>query len=90
MRMIGIVLIVLLAAQGTANAQSTPVPIPTGPSASSQPGQPPPVPHVSFDGPALTFDFPEVQIGVAEYEEGRTSATTWWSSTGSMLRVVIR
>jgi len=34
-----------------------------------------PAPHVSFDGPALTFDFPEVQIGVAEYEEGPTGAT---------------
>jgi len=30
-----------------------------------------PSPHVSFDGPALKFDFPEVRIGVAEYEEGR-------------------
>ena len=28
-------------------------------------------PHVFFDGPALKFDFPEVRIGVAEYEEGR-------------------
>jgi len=34
-----------------------------------------PTPHVSFDGPALTFDFPGVKIGVAEYEEGPTGAT---------------
>jgi L-aminopeptidase/D-esterase-like protein len=34
-----------------------------------------PSPHVSFDGPALTFDFPAVQVGAAEYEEGPTGAT---------------
>jgi L-aminopeptidase/D-esterase-like protein len=34
-----------------------------------------PVPHVSFDGPSLAFDFPAVNIGVAEYEEGPTGAT---------------
>lgn len=34
-----------------------------------------PVPHVSFDGPSLAFDFPAVKIGVAEYEEGPTGAT---------------
>ena len=34
-----------------------------------------PTPHVSFDGPALKFDFPEVKIGVAEYEEGPTGTT---------------
>jgi L-aminopeptidase/D-esterase-like protein len=34
-----------------------------------------PAPHVSFDGPLLAFDFPGVQIGVAEYEEGPTGAT---------------
>ena len=34
-----------------------------------------PSPHVSSDGPALAFDFPAVQIGAAEYEEGPTGAT---------------
>ena len=34
-----------------------------------------PTPHVSYDGPALTFDFPGVMIGVAEYEEGPTGTT---------------
>jgi L-aminopeptidase/D-esterase-like protein len=34
-----------------------------------------PVPHVSGDGPALTFDFPGLQVGVAEYEEGPTGVT---------------
>jgi L-aminopeptidase/D-esterase-like protein len=36
---------------------------------------PAPTPNVSFDGPALNFEFPGVQIGVAEYEEGPTGAT---------------
>jgi 6-aminohexanoate-oligomer endohydrolase len=30
---------------------------------------------VPVEGPSLTFDFPAVQIGVAEYEEGPTGAT---------------
>jgi L-aminopeptidase/D-esterase-like protein len=34
-----------------------------------------PTPHISFDGPALNFDFPAVKIGVAEYEEGPTGTT---------------
>jgi len=34
-----------------------------------------PTPHVCLDGPALTFDFPGVKIGVAEYEEGPTGTT---------------
>jgi len=35
------------------------------------------IPHLSLDGPALKFDFPEVRIGVAEYEEGPTGATVF-------------
>jgi L-aminopeptidase/D-esterase-like protein len=34
-----------------------------------------PTPHVSYDGPALMFDFPGVMVGVAEYEEGPTGTT---------------
>jgi L-aminopeptidase/D-esterase-like protein len=34
-----------------------------------------PVPHVAYDGPSLSFDFPGVQIGVAEYPEGPTGTT---------------
>jgi Peptidase family S58 len=75
MRMTGVVLTALLAAPLAANAQSTPAAIPTSPPARAQPAEPPLVPHVSFDGPALTFDFPAVKIGVAEYEEGPTGAT---------------
>jgi hypothetical protein len=36
---------------------------------------PKPTPHVSYDGPALTFDFPGIMIGAAEYEEGPTGTT---------------
>jgi L-aminopeptidase/D-esterase-like protein len=34
-------------------------------------------PHVSFDPPALAFDFPGLRIGVAEYEEGPTGCTVF-------------
>jgi hypothetical protein len=43
--------------------------------AEAAPAETLPVAHVSTDGPALTFDFPAVRIGVAEYEEGPTGAT---------------
>ena len=36
-----------------------------------------PVPVTAFAGPALTFDFPAVRIGVAEYDEGPTGATVF-------------
>jgi L-aminopeptidase/D-esterase-like protein len=60
-----LLIIALLAAPLAGNAQAAP----------ASPAVPLPVPRVSFDGPALTFDFPAVQIGVAEYEEGPTGAT---------------
>src|SRR5579871_1724983 len=34
-------------------------------------------PRTSFDGPMLTFDFPGLEIGVAEYEEGPTGCTVF-------------
>jgi 6-aminohexanoate-oligomer endohydrolase len=36
------------------------------------------VPRVIFDGPALTFDFPGLRIGVAEYDEGPTGTTVFY------------
>ena len=36
-----------------------------------------PVPRTRFDGPALTFEFPGLRIGVAEYEEGPTGTTVF-------------
>ena len=35
------------------------------------------VPRTSFDGPELRFDFPGLDIGVAEYEEGPTGCTVF-------------
>ena len=35
------------------------------------------VPRTSFDGPELRFDFPGLQIGVAEYDEGPTGCTVF-------------
>jgi L-aminopeptidase/D-esterase-like protein len=32
-------------------------------------------PRTTFDGPSLAFDFPGLQIGVAEYDEGPTGCT---------------
>lgn len=34
-------------------------------------------PRTDFAGPTLTFDFPELRIGVAEYEEGPTGCTVF-------------
>ena len=42
---------------------------------SPTPAQVLPIAHVSFDGPALSFDLSNVQIGVAEYEDGPTGTT---------------
>ncbi|MGA8436968.1 MAG: P1 family peptidase [Candidatus Sulfotelmatobacter sp.] len=75
MRMIVALLTAVLASPLAGNAESMPTPTPTDPGGAQQPAQPPPVPHVSFDGPALSFDFPAVKIGVAQYEEGPTGAT---------------
>ena len=36
-----------------------------------------PIPRTHFDGPALTFDFPGLRIGVAEYDEGPTGTTVF-------------
>src|SRR6266550_1810403 len=35
------------------------------------------VPRTSFDGPELRFDFPGLETGVAEYEEGPTGCTVF-------------
>ena len=39
--------------------------------------QPPPIPDTIVRGPVLTFDFPEVHIGIAEYAEGPTGTTVF-------------
>ena len=77
MRIQAVLFIALLAGSLPANTQSAPAARATHARGDSSPTGPVPVPvpRVSFDGPALTFDFPAVQIGVAEYEEGPTGAT---------------
>ena len=49
-----------------------------------------PKPHVSYDGPALTFDFPGVRVGVAEYEAGPTGTTVLYFPTPVVAAVDVR
>ena len=88
MRMNVVLLTALLAAPLAANAQSTPTT--ADPAKAQRPGQPRLVPHVSFDGPALTFDFPGVKVGVAEYEEGPTGTTVLYFPTPVVAAVDVR
>jgi L-aminopeptidase/D-esterase-like protein len=48
------------------------------------------IPVTSFDGPALTFDFPGLRIGVAEYAEGPTGCTVFEFIPGALTAVDIR
>ena len=41
------------------------------------------VPVVAFDGPTLDFDFPGLEIGVAEYDEGPTGCTVFHFPDGA-------
>jgi L-aminopeptidase/D-esterase-like protein len=78
---------VLLAAALTANAQSSAA---AAAQLVASPAEQRPVPQISFDGRALNFDFPAVQIGVAEYEEGPTGATVLLFRTPVMAAVDVR
>src|ERR1700722_15130608 len=90
MRIKAIFVAALLAAPLAANAQSTPATHSVKPHAETSSTEPLPVPRVSFEGPALTFDFPAVQIGVAEYEEGPTGATVLFFRNPAMAAVDVR
>jgi len=48
------------------------------------------VPLTAFTGPALEFDFPDLHLGVAEYEEGPTGATVFYFPAGAMAAVDVR
>lgn len=48
------------------------------------------VPVVNPDGPVLEFDFPGLEIGVAEYAEGPTGCTVFHFPAGAVLAVDIR
>jgi L-aminopeptidase/D-esterase-like protein len=47
-------------------------------------------PHINFDPPRLTFDFPALQIGVAEYPEGPTGCTVFSFGRGAACAADIR
>ena len=47
-------------------------------------------PQTEFDGPRLTFDFPELAIGVAEYAEGPTGCTVFQFGHSAVAAVDIR
>ncbi len=47
-------------------------------------------PRTTFDGPTLTFDFPALQIGVAEYDEGPTGCTVFHFPDGVATAIDVR
>ena len=47
-------------------------------------------PITRFDGPALAFDFPGLEIGVAEYEPGPTGCTVFCFPAGAVTAMDIR
>jgi L-aminopeptidase/D-esterase-like protein len=48
------------------------------------------VPVTSFSGASLEFDFSNLHIGMAEYEEGPTGATVFYFPAGAMAAVDVR
>jgi L-aminopeptidase/D-esterase-like protein len=48
------------------------------------------VPLTAFTGPVLELDFPDLHIGVAEYEAGPTGATVFHFPAGAMAAVDVR
>jgi len=48
------------------------------------------VPRTEFDGPALEFDFPGLEIGVAEYDEGPTGCTVFHFRDGASCSTDVR
>lgn len=47
-------------------------------------------PITSFEGPVLKFDFPALQIGIAEYKEGPTGCTVFYFPEGATAAVDVR
>jgi L-aminopeptidase/D-esterase-like protein len=48
------------------------------------------VPRTSFDGPELRFDFPGLEVGVAEYDEGPTGCTVLFFPDGAASSIDVR
>lgn len=49
-----------------------------------------PVPVTEVSGPVLEFDFPEMRVGIAEYDEGPTGATVFYFPDGVKAAVDVR
>jgi 6-aminohexanoate-oligomer endohydrolase len=47
-------------------------------------------PRTSFDGPRLRFDFPGLEIGIAEYDEGPTGCTVFSFPDGAAASIDVR
>lgn len=58
--------------------------------AAQAPGEEPLRPRTSLEGPALELDFPQLLIGVAEYDEGPTGATVFYFPDGVMAAADVR
>src|SRR5579871_2975397 len=52
--------------------------------------QVPLVPRTEFGGPQLTFDFPGMEIGIAEYAEGPTGCTVFHFPEGATTAIDVR
>ncbi|MGB2875714.1 MAG: P1 family peptidase [Gaiellaceae bacterium] len=48
------------------------------------------VPRTSFEGPELRFDFPGIEVGVAEYDEGPTGCTVFSFPKGASSSIDVR
>lgn len=48
------------------------------------------IPRTTFDGPAVTFDFPDLEIGIAEYDEGPTGCTVFHFPNGASTVIDVR
>jgi 6-aminohexanoate-oligomer endohydrolase len=48
------------------------------------------VPRTSFDGPELRYDFPGLEIGAAEYDEGPTGCTVFSFPAGAAASIDVR
>jgi 6-aminohexanoate-oligomer endohydrolase len=48
------------------------------------------VPRTVFDGPELRFDFPGLEVGVAEYDEGPTGCTVFSFGDGAAASIDVR
>ena len=48
------------------------------------------IPQTTFEGPTLTFDFPALQIGMAEYAEGPTGCTVFLFAERALTSMDVR